>query len=279
MHEHELKPISGNLRDYPEIGVVKCVQCGTVKPEKDTSQLTRPVDQVRSALGAKNQSQIVKNSYDAIRRLNFIRNMTTDLDTHVKVLDWGCGESTLVSDLKGEGIESYGYDPDGSRLSEDQVKAGLLSNDLKFFEGEKFDIITLVHVIEHFHDIQSELAIVRKFLKTGGKLIVETPNAEDSLLSRYDLQEFRKFTFWASHPNLFTQQFLNESLHDAGFSIDQSEQIQRWGLSNHLYWLMHGKPGGHEIWKGHFSSQAESEYANFLISQGVADTLWAVATN
>jgi 2-polyprenyl-3-methyl-5-hydroxy-6-metoxy-1,4-benzoquinol methylase len=47
--------------------------------------------------------------------------------------------------------------------------------DLKF--NEKFDTIVLAHILEHVSDPLRTLKIARKFLKKGGVMIVDVPNA------------------------------------------------------------------------------------------------------
>jgi 2-polyprenyl-3-methyl-5-hydroxy-6-metoxy-1,4-benzoquinol methylase len=44
--------------------------------------------------------------------------------------------------------------------------------------GEKFDVVLLVHVIEHFNHPRRELRRIASLLKPGGRLYVECPNAE-----------------------------------------------------------------------------------------------------
>ena len=66
-------------------------------------------------------------------------------------------------------------------------------------------------------------------------------------------------------------------LEKSGFEIVENSAVQRYGLSNHLYWLSNEKPGGHVIWDETFSEETEAAYRDDLVNKGISDTLWFVA--
>lgn len=63
----------------------------------------------------------------------------------------------------------------------------------------------------------------------------------------------------------------------SGFSLDSISQIQRYPLSNHLYWLSNGKPGGHKIWSFIDSQELRGDYEAQLAKIKACDTLIALA--
>jgi len=56
-------------------------------------------------------------------------------------------------------------------------------------------------------------------------------------------------------------------------NIAKIKQIQRYPLSNHLYWLVKGKPGGHIEWNFLNNSDLAKSYENTLSSLGKCDTI------
>ena len=76
---------------------------------------------------------------------------------------------------------------------------------------------------------------------------------------------------------LHSSNSLVKLLEKSGFEIVESTSVQRYGLSNHLYWLSMGQPGGHVIWDEAFSAATEASYREDLVNQGISDTLWVVA--
>jgi len=61
-----------------------------------------------------------------------------------------------------------------------------------------------------------------------------------------------------------------------GCNLEFTKYIQRYPLSNHLYWLSNNKPGGHQKW-GNFidSPELTKAYESQLSSMGVTDTVIA----
>ena len=142
----------------------------------------------------------------------------------------------------------------------------------KELEG-KVDIITMWHVIEHLEDPIGLLKKLKGLLKPNGKIIIETPNAEDALLSQYKCDAFADFTYWECHLYLFTNATIRTVIENAGLRMIAQKQIQRYPLANHLYWLTNGKPGGHKEWGIMNEAEVNNAYAKLLASMGCADTL------
>jgi cyclopropane fatty-acyl-phospholipid synthase-like methyltransferase len=141
----------------------------------------------------------------------------------------------------------------------------------------KFDLVTLFHVVEHFYTPFLELSRVYELLNPGGYLIIETPNSQDALLTKYKSKAFSEFTYWSHHPMLHSSNSLVKLLEKSGFELVESTSVQRYRLSNHLYWLSMGQPGGHVIWDRAFSETTEASYREDLVRKGLADTIWCVA--
>ncbi len=86
-------------------------------------------------------------------------------------------------------------------------------------------------------------------LLTGkGEIIIEVPHADDALLSLYECEPFSHFTYWSCHLFLYTVTTLEMLVEQTGLKLNYIKQVQRYPLSNHMYWLAEGKPGGHKIW-------------------------------
>lgn len=140
------------------------------------------------------------------------------------------------------------------------------------------DIITLWHVFEHLEDPIGILRRLQKLLAPKGIIYIEVPNAEDALLSLYDCDAFADFTYWECHLFLFNNETLRHVIERAGMKVSFQTQMQRYPLSNHLYWLTYGKPGGHMQWSFMNRDFMDKEYEKMLVGIGKADTLMAEIT-
>ena len=141
----------------------------------------------------------------------------------------------------------------------------------------KFDIISLFHVFEHLSTPLEVLKQLRRKLNEKGKIIIEVPHANDALLSLYDIDEFKKFTFWSEHLILHTRGSLDTYLKKAGFKNIIIKSYQRYPLSNHLYWLSKKSPGGYHEYSFLSNPTIDYAYEEVLKSIDKSDTLIAIA--
>ncbi len=119
-------------------------------------------------------------------------------DKSARILDVGCGNGGFVCWLQKVGFqEAAGVD-----ISEEQVKESkkfdiqnIFQSDLRDFLIDKkgaYDVIFMRDIIEHFEkeEILEVLSLVNLSLKKGGKIIIQTPNAESPFGSRYRYWDF-----------------------------------------------------------------------------------------
>jgi 2-polyprenyl-3-methyl-5-hydroxy-6-metoxy-1,4-benzoquinol methylase len=142
---------------------------------------------------------------------------------------------------------------------------------------QAFDVVTMFHVLEHLEDQQAHLQMAYKVLKSGGQIILEVPHAEDFLIEKVALEAFYDFSFWSEHLILHTRGTIRHFLQAAGFADIKIFPFQRFGYANHLHWLRHGKPGGHDIYKDIPSDEFDQSYREFLCQRNWSDTLIATA--
>ncbi|BBH54087.1 hypothetical protein JCM31447_25440 [Fluviispira sanaruensis] len=135
----------------------------------------------------------------------------------------------------------------------------------------------MFHVFEHLKNPIEILASIYEKLKINSYLIIEVPHARDALISWFDIDEFKKFSFWSEHLILHTRESLRIIVESIGLNVISIEGIQRYPLSNHLYWLTNKKPGGHLLWNQFSSKTLNSEYENILSKLDITDSLILVA--
>jgi SAM-dependent methyltransferase len=137
-----------------------------------------------------------------------------------RLLDVGCGRGQFLKTAR-----ECGYDVRGIDVSERAVayardhfgvKAEARSLGDVAASGERFDLVTMWHVLEHFLDPLEALGHIRRMLRPGGFCVVEVPNLRSLkfVLSR---------TKWegGNHPlyhrSFFTSSSLREALVRAGY--------------------------------------------------------------
>ncbi len=197
-----------------------------------------------------------------------------------KVCDFGCGSGRILQAIKNTSYAAVGIE------MQKKHKQSLKNLGIQCFDKfqpehvDFFDIVCLFHVLEHLPDPMKILCEIYSHLKTGGKIIVEVPHARELLLSDYAFcEEYKKFTLWSQHLILHTRHSLSLFLKKAGFKVDLVKGVQRYPLSNHLHWLVKGKPGGHETELSVMESTVFNyEYESALNKIDATDTILAIAT-
>ena len=155
-----------------------------------------------------------------------------------KFLDVGCGAGTLLSMIGGE-VEKHGVDvlprahemPPGVAYLRHDVKAGLP------YPEETFDVVHSSEFIEHLEDTESFLRECRRVLKTGGRLVVSTPNLH---YWRNGIEWFLGNQFYfvdycsgqLGHVRYFCPKTLSILANRAGFAGISTRTIGDWGGDN-----------------------------------------------
>lgn len=98
-----------------------------------------------------------------------------------RLLDVGCGNGGFLAKARDAGWEVFGCDPDPlaveiARSQGLEVRLGEAPvwEDMK----DRFDVITLSHVLEHVPDPYATILQLRELLRDGGLLYIDTPNID-----------------------------------------------------------------------------------------------------
>ena len=197
--------------------------------------------------------------------------------TNKTVLDFGCGAGGFLERAKQLASEVSGIELEKAlQRSFKERELNVFSNlQLAQKNGRKWDVITIFHIKEHLSDPRKNLSNLSTLLTKQGQMIIEVPSANDVLLTLYNNQPFQNFTYWSQHLFLFNSQTLSELIKQSELKLNWLKHIQRYPLSNHLYWLANGKPGGHQKWDFLNDNLLNEAYGRQLASIGKTDTLSA----
>jgi 2-polyprenyl-3-methyl-5-hydroxy-6-metoxy-1,4-benzoquinol methylase len=193
------------------------------------------------------------------------------------ILDFGCGWGGFLKNIKNyNSLNGVELREECINYIQKNVKNINISNNINSFK-QKFDLITMFHVLEHIPYQISTLKFLKSKLKNKGKIIIEVPHAEDFLILQDNLKEFKDFIFWSEHLILHTYKSLKTILLKSGFKKINIQFYQRHNFSNHLGWFLKRKPGGHNFFKEIVSDKLNLSYCENLKKLGQTDTLIAIA--
>jgi len=118
-------------------------------------------------------------------QLSFVLSLLDKGQKNLRCLDIGCGEAAFVRLGLAAGLDAYGLDQAEEAVLLADLPGRIFSgSERELIErGEKFDLITLFHALEHMLDPFAYLRGLQKLLSRPGGLIVQVPN-RDSLQAR-----------------------------------------------------------------------------------------------
>lgn len=143
-----------------------------------------------------------------------------------KFLDIGCFKGHLLTAAHKRGWSVYGTEISRQAVAYARQKAQLSvflgSLEAAAYPTRSFDAIVMLDVIEHLSDPLEYLREIRRILRPGGGLYLDTPNYS-SLTRRFYGKEWANFFPW--HQYYFTPQTLSRLLQTAGLQVQHLEAI------------------------------------------------------
>ncbi len=158
------------------------------------------------------------------KKLKLVKKHTKGVDN--TLLDYGCGTGDFVLAARHEGFEPVGYEPETkARDKAKQKGVEVLDNEYILFKNhtQRYDAITLWHVLEHLHNLQDKMQGFFNLLKPHGWLIVAVPmaNSADAMLYK---------EYWAAydvprHLYHFTPETVDLLCKSNGFKIKRRKGL------------------------------------------------------
>ena len=272
--------VSGKLRYKTVQKAYKCLKCGLVflYPKMNKVQEKKFYEKEYGIVFSKEKGTTPEDLFNARQNDAAIYYELTKkfIKKSCDCLEIGCASGYFLNYIKNKvnsisGIESHillrGY----------CEKIGVkIFDDTESIKNKKFDIIFMFFVVEHLSDPIKFFSKLKGLLKKNGKIIVEVPNVEDALLTLYDIPAFKQYYFTPAHSFYYSKKTLALLFKKVGYQKFNIEYLQRYDLSNHMYWMMYGKPGGLGKFNNVFSEKLRLDYKIDLMTCGRSDTLFAV---
>lgn len=202
--------------------LVRCRRCGLIyqnpRPSPAALAAYYPDDYPPHVVG---QKPTLWNRLDLslayAKRVRAMRRFATG----GRLLDVGCGTGGFLRAVAAAGWEVYGLEPSvrAAKVAAEACGAPIITARLEDADlpPEFFDVVTLWDVLEHLHDPKAGLAKVSRTLRTGGLLVVSTPDFDSP-----DRRLFGKYWFGYDLPRhlyIFDRKTVTALLDQVGFKV------------------------------------------------------------
>ncbi len=247
-----------------------CLNCGTKRIYINNYQKLRN----QLGYGDAYRHNLDKNKTENLRYL--FKTVCPEFKPNFELLDIGFGNGDFMKAAAKMGLLSSGLECDTNsvlEISDTEMTAyyGELGGDLSI--NKEFDIITMWDVIEHIPEIEIALSQINKLIKTGGRIIILTPDANsyldkiarlENILSFGKSQKIISICLNRYHLHRFSSKGLTILLKRFGFKIAHIDTVQLFSLKSDVY--ADGFAPGVQTW-------TKNSFLNRLISKDAMSLL------
>lgn len=186
-------PVCRNIAPYRlSKGDIEYYQCSFCKTlfcdELDNSNLVG---------GEWEEGRNLKHKEERLDRIKIL------MGQYGSLLDFGCGHGLMVNDCKEAGIDCDGYDKYNPKFSK--------------LKDEKYNLVTMVEVIEHLSYPFEELNIIFDKLADNGVVYIETSFVDVAEEEKIPLEEFFYIAPVNGHCTIFSHKGLDLLMQSKGF--------------------------------------------------------------
>jgi SAM-dependent methyltransferase len=206
-----------------QLGLSKCRGCGFIftNPRPHSQLLDRFYSGTTYSCHKPNTSS--EASKKAAFLLSLLGKPRSINNSEKRLLDFGCGGGFLLRCARDAGWDASGFDVGKEAVNACRAQGLKVFDSIEKLPAASFDVVTMIHVLEHVFDHAMLFAAFKRVLAPHGKLLIEVPNARSlratvsiPLLTRYAKfdERYRAFPI---HMSFFTHSTLTQLLQKHGF--------------------------------------------------------------
>ena len=171
------------LKTQDDFQMVQCINCGFVftnpRPPEEAIQ---EYYQSEDYFSHKNKStSLISSLYNFVRKLNVNNKLKLIADYHSTaktLLDYGCGAGIFLEAARDKSFQVKGVEPsiDARKITSDLGLDVSSPDELMNLQDNSIDVITLWHVLEHIHHLNTSFDSLKSKLTSDGIMVIALPN-------------------------------------------------------------------------------------------------------
>jgi SAM-dependent methyltransferase len=163
-------------------------------PQPEASDLAKYYESESYISHTDSKKGLLASIYQNVRKYSLALKLRLITSLHGKggsLLDIGAGTGDFLKLAKDNHWDVKGVEPNESAANLAIQKGLEINESIETLIGQKFDVVTLWHVLEHLPDLEITIEKIEAFVKPGGILIVAVPNFKS-----YDAKFYKNY--WAA---------------------------------------------------------------------------------
>lgn len=186
-----------HTKSQQEFSLVKCIACNFLitSPRPDSNSLSKYYESENYISHTNSSKNLIDYIYKRIRvlTLKWKLNLIKSYKHNGKLLDYGCGTGEFLNVCQIANWQCTGIEPAGvARGKASNLTKLPIAESLNQMGSEKFDVITLWHVLEHVADLNKKISELKGCLAKGGIIFIAVPNYESLDAKKYK-------SYWAAY--------------------------------------------------------------------------------
>lgn len=141
------------------------------------------------------KSSIADRLYQSVKRYSLTKKIQL-VDNQIyksrKLLDFGAGTADFLVMAKSKGFQITGIEPNPKARANAKNKGIDLYENVKPILRNRYNVITLWHVLEHLPNLEPQISQIVSLLDKNGTIVVAVPNFKS-----YDAHYYG--TYWAAY--------------------------------------------------------------------------------
>ncbi len=180
--------------------LLKCTGCSFVitTPRPDEKELDKYylsdayISHSNKSLSLIDKVYKVSRMFTLKWKYNLIRKYSVLSETPASILDFGCGTGAFLQECEKHKMRATGVEPSAiARTQAIQNTSAQIVPDIQDVQ-DKFDVITLWHVLEHVGKLNDTVHKLKNQLKESGTMFIAVPN-----LQSLDARKYQ--AYWAGY--------------------------------------------------------------------------------
>ncbi len=173
-----------------EFSLVKCTECNFLitSPRPNSNSLSQYYESENYISHTNNSKNFIDYIYKRVRSitLKWKLNLIKRYKHNGNLLDYGCGTGEFLNVCQLANWQSNGIEPaQVARQKASNLTKLPIAESLNQLASEKFDVITLWHVLEHVEDLNEKISELKGCLAEGGIILIAVPNYESLDAKKY----------------------------------------------------------------------------------------------